>query len=65
MSNKFFKKIRKEARKVANEKFGEATDILGGMITPRPKWIPKFIWILLYLPLFKKKTWKLIYKNLK
>ena len=64
MSNKFFKKIRKEARKETAERLGEGIDILRTMIKPKPKYCPKFIWILFYIPLFKKSAVKYIYKNL-
>jgi hypothetical protein len=54
------KKIRKEVRREL--KGGMA--ILNTMIHKRPSYIPKFIWLILYLPLFKIKTWKILYENI-
>ena len=65
MSKKLSKKIRKEARKVAEQKYGSALEVLGTMIKSKPKLCPKFIWILFYMPLFKKNTWKYLYKYMK
>ena len=60
MSGKQAKKIRKEVRKQMGDRF----EALSTITRPRPKWIPKRIWVLFYLPLFKRKYLKLIYKNL-
>lgn len=60
MNSKQAKKIRKEVRK----QVGTGLDALKNIVRPRPRWIPKFIWALLYLPLFGRKYLKLIYRSL-
>lgn len=54
------KKIRKEVRR----ELGQGIAVLNTLIRHRPKFIPKYIWILLYLPLFKIKTIKYLYENI-
>ncbi len=64
MNQKKTKKARKEYRRQARILWGEANEVLGTLIRPRPKYIPRFLWILLYIPIFKSKTIKIIYRNL-
>lgn len=63
MSIKKAKKIRKEIRNEVRKLYPSGVEVLQKLIRPRPKYCPKFIWILLYMPLFKKVLWKSIYKN--
>lgn len=56
------KKIRKEVRRNARKLFGEGIEVLGTLIRKRPKYIPKFLWIILFFPIFKRKTYKYLYK---
>lgn len=62
MNAKTAKKIRKETRKVAREEFGTGIKMLNKLMRKRPKFVPKFIWVLIYLPLFRFKHIKLIYQ---
>jgi hypothetical protein len=64
MNTKVAKKLRQMTRKEIKNKFGDGMEILNSLTNTRPKYVPKIIWIILYLPLFKKKAWKYIYKNL-
>lgn len=64
MNQKKTKKLRKEIRREARNLWGEASEVLGTLIRARPKYIPRFLWILLYVPIFKTKTLKIIYQNL-
>jgi len=61
MNSKTAKKLRKHFRREA----GVGIDILKSVIRPRPKLIPKFIWVILFLPLFRIKDLKHIYKGIK
>lgn len=65
MSQSTIKKNRKEIRRAVNTNFGEGLAALSNLVTPRPRWIPKWLWIIAYLPLFKWKYVGLIYKHLK
>jgi len=60
MSGKQAKKLRKEARKI----MGNSFESLNKITRARPRWIPKWVWIWFYWPLFPKKYLKLIYRNL-
>ena len=62
MNSKKAKKFRKVVRKRVDENLGIGFQALSGIIRVRPKWIPKFIYILALLPLFKIKYIKKIYK---
>lgn len=64
MNAKKAKKLRKEARRYSEVLIGEGFEAVGNLIRSRPKWIPKILWILLYVPLFKVKYLKIVYKNL-
>ena len=61
MNAKKAKKLRKHLRK----EIGQGMQVLNKLIRKRPKWIPKYIWILFYLPLFKVDNLKHIYKTIK
>lgn len=65
MSGSSSKKFRKQVKKTVKENFGEGFELLSKIVRPRPRWIPKRIWILFYLPLFKKKHVGKIYETLK
>lgn len=62
MNSKLVKKIRKETRREAKKQFGAGIEILRGMVRTRHKFIPRALWVLLFLPLFKTKYLKTIYK---
>lgn len=62
MNNKLSKKNRKLIRTALDKKFGEGMEALAICVRPRPKWIPRKIWILAYVPLFKKKYLKVVYR---
>jgi hypothetical protein len=64
MSTKQAKKLRKYARLEARTIFGEGMEAIGTMMRKRPRFVPRFLWILLYLPLFKSKTWKVFYRHI-
>jgi hypothetical protein len=64
MSQSKSKKLRKEVRREVGKKYTQGIATLGEIVRPRPKWIPKRIWILAYLPLFKRKHLKLIYRQI-
>lgn len=60
MNLKKAKKIRKEAR----NQIGSGIKALSNITRSRPKFIPKSIWVLLYLPLFKYKHLKYFKKHI-
>lgn len=62
MSAKKEKAIRKKIRKEVRVNMGEGIEALSNMIRKKPRLVPKAIWILLYLPIFKRKYIKFIYK---
>lgn len=65
MSQRQTKKNRKEVRKAVKANMGEGMEALSTMVRRRPKVVPKFLWIIFYLPLFKRKYLKMIYKSIK
>lgn len=65
MSIKLYKKVRKEARKQMAKAFDKEVSIFNVMIHKKPKLMPKFIYVLPYMLVFKRKYWKLIFKNIK
>lgn len=65
MSQSKTKKFRKEVRRVVDANFGVGMQALSNIIRPRPRWIPKAVWILVYVPLFEKRYLHLIYKHMK
>lgn len=54
------KYLRKEARKT----IGGIFDVLSKITRERPKYIPKFIWIIPCLFFFKRKFWKLVWRRI-
>lgn len=64
MNSKQAKKIRKETRKSFKANFGEGMEVLQMITRKRPKWCPKRIWVLLYIPLFPRKYIKVLYKHI-
>lgn len=64
MNSKIVKKLRKEARRQVNVNFGEGMEAMNKLIRLRPSFVPRFIWILLYVPLFRVKYLRAIYRYL-
>jgi hypothetical protein len=64
MSSSKIKKTRKEIRKRVDNNLGDRIKALNCIVRKRPVWIPKRIWVLLYLPLFESKYRNLIIKYL-
>lgn len=64
MNSKTLKKIRKAARDEAREALGEGVGALSVFVHKRPRWCPRFVFIVLYMPLFRPKVWRLIYKHI-
>lgn len=62
MSDKQTKRVRKEIKRQVNNNVGEGLQSLQLITRKRPKWIPKRVWVLMYLPLFPKKYLKFIFK---
>ena len=60
MSQKKDKKFRKEVKRQVNSNFGEGMKALSNIIRKRPQWVPKKVWVVLYMPLFEKKYWGII-----
>lgn len=58
------KKLRREARRQVNENFGSGMEALAHLTRERPQWIPKWIWILAYVPLFKRQYLPVVYRNM-
>lgn len=52
--------VRREARAV----WGEGIEAMGTLLRKKPKYFPKFLWIVLLMPVFKTKAVKLLYKHL-
>ena len=65
MSQTKTKKFRKEVKRQVNKNFGIGMEALSNIVRVRPRWIPKSIWILAYIPLFPKQYIRLIYKHMK
>jgi hypothetical protein len=65
MSQSKTKKFRKEVRRVVDANFGIGMEALSNITRPRPRWCPKVVWMLAYVPLFKKQCLHLIYKHMK
>jgi hypothetical protein len=64
MSNKQSKKVRKVIKSEIKKLYPSGVEVLQKLIKQRPKYCPKFIWILLFMPIFKKVLWKSIYKRI-
>lgn len=64
MNTKKAKKLRQYTRREVRTSIGEGLSVLTEIVRPRPRWIPKRIWIWAYAPLFPKKYRGLIYKYL-
>jgi hypothetical protein len=65
MSSRKAKKIRQEVRRVVNANFGSGMAALSNIVRQRPWFIPRLLWIILYLPLFKHKYIPTVFKHLK
>lgn len=65
MSQSKTKKVRKEVRRKIDAELGKGLEALSKIVRPRPRWIPKRVWILVYLPLFPKTYLPSIYRHLK
>lgn len=65
MSQKQSKKYRKEVRRTVDKNLGIGFDALSNIVRSRPQWIPKKIWLILYLPLFPRKYMYLLNKYIK
>lgn len=65
MSQRQTKKARKEIRRRVDENFGVGMEALSNLIRPRPRWIPRWVWIVAYVPLFQKKYLRHVYKHMK
>ena len=64
MSQKKDKRFRKEVRRRVDANFGVGMQALAQLVRQRPRWIPKAVWILVYVPLFERKYIRLIYKHM-
>lgn len=64
MSQRRQKQYRRIARGIAKVEIGEGMEALRHITRKRPRWIPKRVWILAYLPLFKRVYWGLVYKHM-
>lgn len=62
MNEKHAKKVRRMVRAQVKEEVGEGIAALQKIVRKRPRYIPKALWALLYLPLFKAKYLKFIFK---
>jgi hypothetical protein len=60
MSKKNDKKLRREVRAQVRYNYGEGLEALSRFVRPRPWWIPKRIWVLLYLPVFPARFVRII-----
>ncbi len=65
MSQRQSKKFRKEVRKVVDANFGVGMKALANIVRPKPSYVPKWVWIVVYVPLFPWKYLHLIYKHMK
>lgn len=65
MSQSQTKKYRKEVRRVVNANFGQGMEALSNIVRQRPRYVPKFVWVLVYVPLFPRQYLRLIYKHMK
>ena len=65
MSQSQTKKFRKEVKRQVNANFGVGMSALSNIVRERPRWIPRAVWILAYVPLFPRQYIRLIYKHMK
>lgn len=64
MSQKNIKKQRQEVRRAVRNEFGEGMEALAMIVRKRPRWIPKWVWIWAYVPLFPRKYRGLVYRHM-
>ncbi len=60
MSTKQAKIIRKEFRRMV----GGSMETLNKITRKRPWFFPKFVWVIFYLPLFRARHLKEVYKHM-
>ena len=65
MSQKQTKKNRQEVKRAVRKQIGEGMEAMSGALRTRPRFIPKWIWILAYIPAFKRRYLGIIYKHMK
>ena len=65
MSQRASKRYRKEVRRIVNHNFGVGMEALSHIIRPKPKLVPRWLWVLAYVPLFPRQYLPLIYKYMK
>ena len=63
--SKYELKKAKMFRKHLRKEIKGGLNMLSKIVRPRPKYIQKFIWIWFYLPLFRIKDLKIIYREIK
>lgn len=51
-------------RRAVRNEFGEGMEALAMIVRKRPRWIPKWIWIWAYVPLFPRKYRGLVYRHM-
>ncbi len=64
MNGKKAKMMRKEVRSHIKAGIGDGMNILNRFTRQRPKYIPKIIWIILYLPIIKIRYVKYFIKHI-
>jgi hypothetical protein len=65
MSQKQTKKTRQEVRRAVKKQIGEGMEAVAIAMYDRPRFIPKWIWIGVYVPAFKWRYLGVIYKHMK
>lgn len=55
MSDKPLRLMRKETKRHVDKNLGRGYAALSRIVRPRPRWIPKRVWVWAYAPLFTKK----------
>lgn len=64
MSNRTIKKQRKMVKKEVRKVYGEGLEALGKLIYSRPRWCPRFVFILLFVPSFTPRALKILWRHL-
>jgi hypothetical protein len=65
MSQRTIKKQRKEIRRRVDANFGVGMQALSNVTRDRPRWVPKWAWILAYAPLIRSEYLHHFYKHMK
>lgn len=58
------KKYKQAGKREARKQVGEGLEALGKLIYARPRYVPKFLFILLFVPAFTPRALRILWKHL-